>query len=645
MKRVLVSMMLATLIVCAVVLLTQQTVKADIIVFTTQLLASNEVSPVVVDPSEQMASGTAVVTLDTSSGTMSFEVTINGLASNVILAHIHEGGAAVNGPVRVDSGITPGTSIAPINGTVQFTRTGLAVDPGVMAAIIANPGNFYFNVHTALSPGGVARGQLAVLQITCPANITVSNAPDQCGAVVNYPPPSANGAGVICSPASGSFFPVGTTTVNCRTTVCSFVYAAADNTIITFDPTTPGSISIPVPVTGLGKGENLVGIDVRPATGQLYGLLTSGTDARLVTIDPATGATTQVGAAFILNGTGFGFDFNPLVDLIRLVSDAEENLVLNPTTGAVTVQTALNPAGDVVGAAYSNNFPGSSTTTLYTIDSGTDSLQTQTPPASGTQTVVGALGVDTSSVVGFDISACDVAYAALNQGGDTGFYTVNLTSGAATLVGTIGGEITVQGIAVVRPPSCSFTITVVDTQPPIITCPTNIVAVAQQTCPPTVTSTVVTFPPPNASDNCPGVTVACVPPSGSPLPVGTSTVTCTATDAVGNTATCSFSVAVFDGCLQDDSNPAVTVLFNTTTGEYLFCCNGTTFSGTGTVMRKGCVVTIQHNPADRRVMIKSDSSVKSGHASLQSPPGVTRCTIMDRNTANNTCACGTPVPK
>ena len=186
--------------------------------------------------------------------------------------------------------------------------------------------------------------------------------------------------------------------------------------------------------------------------------------------------------------------------------------------------------------------------------------------------------------------------------------------------------------------ACSFTVTVNDTQPPLITCPANVTAVAGNTCPPP-TSAVVTFPTPTASDNCPGVTVACNPPSGSAFPVGTRTVTCTATDTSGNTASCSFAVAVFSGCLQDDANPSTVVLFNALTGDYRFCCNGTAFTGKGTVTVRGCVVEIQHNPVDRRVLIKADFGAKSGTASLQVPPGKTICTITDRNTGNNTCQC------
>jgi hypothetical protein len=135
------------------------------------------------------------------------------------------------------------------------------------------------------------------------------------------------------------------------------------------------------------------------------------------------------------------------------------------------------------------------------------------------------------------------------------------------------------------------------------------------------------------------VTTVCTPPSGSIFPVGTTTVTCSATDVLGNTATCSFTVTVFSGCLQDDSNPANVVLFNAVTGEYRFCCGGTTFTGIGTALVKGCIVTIQHYAVDRRVLIKADFAVRTGIASLQAPPGMIRCTIIDRNITNNTCAC------
>src|SRR5258706_808360 len=85
------------------------------------------------------------------------------------------------------------------------------------------------------------------------------------------------------------------------------------NGLVRFDSSTPGTVSGAVPVTGLQVGESLLGIDFRPATGQLYGL---GSCRRLYFIKPLSGAATQVGSsgAFTLNGTSFGFDFNPTVD-------------------------------------------------------------------------------------------------------------------------------------------------------------------------------------------------------------------------------------------------------------------------------------------------------------------------------------------
>ncbi len=187
-------------------------------------------------------------------------------------------------------------------------------------------------------------------------------------------------------------------------------------------------------------------------------------------------------------------------------------------------------------------------------------------------------------------------------------------------------------------PSCSFTVTV-QPPPPTITCPANITTTAPPSCN-QAASVVVNFPAPTASDVCGSITLVCVPPSGSSFPVGTTTVTCTATGA-GGPSNCSFTVTVFGACLQDDSNPGNVVLFNTTTGEYRFCCNGTVLaSGIGTISRRGCEFTIQHNTPDRRVLIKVNFATGKGTASIQSPPGQTRCTITDRNVSDNSCQCG-----
>jgi Domain of unknown function (DUF4394) len=198
-------------------------------------------------------------------------------------------------------------------------------------------------------------------------------------------------------------------------------------------------------VTGLQPSETLLGLDFRPATGGLYAL---GSTSRLYILDTTTGAARLVGSgAFTpaLDGTRFGFDFNPAVDRIRVTSDADQNMRLNPDTGAVAaVDTNLQFAAtdphaganpNVVGSAYSNNFAGATTTVLYDIDSNVDELLIQNPPNSGTLNTVGALGVDTNDDVGFDISGgTGTAYASLSNN----LYMINLQSGVATLIGAIG---------------------------------------------------------------------------------------------------------------------------------------------------------------------------------------------------------------
>src|SRR5688572_8391490 len=100
--------------------------------------------------------------------------------------------------------------------------------------------------------------------------------------------------------------------------------------LVTWDSATPNDLESGVFVSGLQTNETLVGIDIRPATGQLYGL---GTTGQLYTINPANGAATAVGSGTgALNGFNFGFDFNPTIDRIRNVSETNKNRVIDPNT-------------------------------------------------------------------------------------------------------------------------------------------------------------------------------------------------------------------------------------------------------------------------------------------------------------------------
>ena len=214
------------------------------------------------------------------------------------------------------------------------------------------------------------------------------------------------------------------------------------NALMTFDTATPLNAAAPINITGLiGANETILGIDRRPATGVLYGLGSSG---RLYTLNTLTGAATfasQISGA-TLSGTAFGIDFNPVPDRLRVTSNAGQNLRIDVTTGVATIDAALNgPTTSLAGSAYTNNFVGALSTTLYGISSATDSLYVQNPPNNGTLVLVGALGFDTVAVTGFDISGMSgLAFASLTNGdtAESSFYGINLATGAATLIGAFG---------------------------------------------------------------------------------------------------------------------------------------------------------------------------------------------------------------
>lgn len=220
------------------------------------------------------------------------------------------------------------------------------------------------------------------------------------------------------------------------------------NNFLIFNPMSPATV-ISKPITGLALTESIVGIDFRPLNGQIYAL---GSLSRLYTVNTATGALTPVGAGTLttlLSGSSFGFDFNPAVDRIRIVSNTGQNLRLHPETGVVvSVDGILKPGSPAISAAaYTNNFTGTTETILFDIDHATDKLYKQTPPNDGSLVEVGSLGVNAESTNGFDIgSASGTAYAILTVGGVNKIYTINLTTGAATATGDFSKTVTAMTV-------------------------------------------------------------------------------------------------------------------------------------------------------------------------------------------------------
>ena len=141
---------------------------ANTFVFTADLSPANE-NPAITD-AEATGSGTATVTLFTakdSTGKLiaanaKFEIVLKGFPATtmITISHIHKGDAKTNGSVVVDSTMKATEPIALTTGGTSITKDNLAVAADLAADIIANPGNYYYNVHSVVHAGGVVRGQL-----------------------------------------------------------------------------------------------------------------------------------------------------------------------------------------------------------------------------------------------------------------------------------------------------------------------------------------------------------------------------------------------------------------------------------------------------------------------------------------------------
>jgi hypothetical protein len=235
--------------------------------------------------------------------------------------------------------------------------------------------------------------------------------------------------------------------------------------LVSWDSSAPGTLTA---VKTINAPNAILGIDTRPATQELYAVSQSKFG-----IPGSYGISRLVpsGNAMILNEfgssqeqiTGFshGFDFNPVIDRIRVVNDVNKNYVFDPVTGLVQLvatDLAYGPADpnfgqdpNIAGSAYTNSTVAPpATTQLYGIDTGLNILVTQANNA-GTLATVGPLGIDVSALAGFDISgSTGIAYAVMTPAGasQSSFYSINLVTGAATSLGVVGGGIVVTAMTV-----------------------------------------------------------------------------------------------------------------------------------------------------------------------------------------------------
>src|ERR1700694_1728196 len=179
--------------------------------------------------------------------------------------------------------------------------------------------------------------------------------------------------------------------------------------IVTIDPA-PRKVASKVEVQG---ARMLLGIDVRPADGLLYGV---AGDGNIVTIDTKSGqATVRSKLSEMLKpGVTASVDFNPVADRLRVMGSDGTSLRVNVDDGKATVDGSHKyKDGDpnagktpkVVAGAYTNSMKGVQSTALYDIDAATGSLVTQAPPNDGVLNTVGALGIALNGPVAFNIVA------------------------------------------------------------------------------------------------------------------------------------------------------------------------------------------------------------------------------------------------
>lgn len=253
----------------------------------------------------------------------------------------------------------------------------------------------------------------------------------------------------------------------------------ADGDLIRFNAGQPRRIQVRLPVKGLVSGDSLVGMDFRMSKGVLFAV---GRLGQIYTLDTTTGQLKTVGAGnppVALRGARFGVDFNPAADRIRVVSDAGQNLRFHPDTGAQIDFDANTPGGQadpdlsyapgdsqhgkapqLVAAAYTYNIKDEKITTNFALDATQGTLVMQgsregvapvESPNLGVLRTVGPLGTGPLVDAAFDISDVrNTALAALRtpQHTRTRLYTVDLSTGAARLVGTVGTGQALVGMAI-----------------------------------------------------------------------------------------------------------------------------------------------------------------------------------------------------
>jgi hypothetical protein len=479
--------------------------------------------------------------------------------------------------------------------------------------------------------------------ITCPSNVGVNVAPGTCAVTVTYTAPvgTDNCAGQATAQtaglASGASFPSGVTTNTFRVTdaagntaTCAFTVTVTDNELpaITCPSNVstnaaPGACTATVTYTAPVGTDNCAGQTTVQTAGLASGAsFPGGVTTNTFRITDAAGNTAT--CSFTVTVTD-----NEL-PTITCPSNTSVSASLGSCAATVTYATPVgadNCAGQTTaqtaGLASGASFPVGTTTNTFWVTDAAGNTATCSFTVTVTDNEVPAITCPSNTSVGVSTGLCSavVTYATPtgtdNCPGAATTLTGGLASGSTFPLGTTTNTFRVTDAAG-NTTTCSFTVTVTDTELPAITCPSNVgVNVAPGTCAATVTYTA-----PVGTDNCAGQATAQTAglASGASFPSGVTTNTFRVTDAAGNTATCSFTVTVTDNEL-----PAITCPSNVST---------TAAPGT-------CTATVTYTaPVGTDNCAGQTTAQTAGLASGASfPGGVTTNTFRVTDAAGNTATC------
>ena len=406
-------------------------------------------------------------------------------------------------------------------------------------------------------------------QITCPANIIASVTTNTCAANVTYSTPTGtdNCSGQITTQiaglGSGTSFATGTTTNNFRVTDASNNSASCSFTITIIDNELP-QITCPANITA--------NVTTNTCAANVTYTIPNGTDncsgqttTQMAGLGSAasfpTGTTTNIFRVTDATNNSASCSFSITIidnELPQIICPSNIIANVTPNTCAANV-TYTTPIGtdncsgqttiQTAGLSSGSSFPTGITTNIFRVTDASNNSAS----CSFTITIIDnqvpqiVCHANITANVISNTCAANVTYTAPtgtdNCSGQTTIQTTGLASGSSFARGTTTNIFQVTD-ASNNTASCSFTVSIIDNQPPQIACPANITAnVTASTC-----ATNVTYTAPAGTDNCSGqfTTQTAGLTSGAGFPTGTTTNIFRVTDASNNSASCSFTVTVID---------------------------------------------------------------------------------------------------